>query len=263
MNQKTNGGNLFFAFILVVGLIAITRFTSLKPHWGSLEMGATSTITVSGLAKKEQNNQIANFTAGMDSIETSKEEALNKVNEAMNQLIAKVKDFGIKEEDIQTQTASVYQETEYVDSNTSGVTNMMYPERGDAQKGDWRANNSVSIKLREVDRAEALLAILNESGANYVYGPDFSIEDVDSASDELLADAVNNAREKAEKIATANNQKVGKIIALTEGGVSPIYSAYKLMAPMTGAGNETAIDANLEPGSSTTSKTVTVTFELN
>ena len=263
MNQKPNGGNLFFAFILVIGLIAITRFTNFKPHWGSLEMGATSTITVSGLAKKEQNNQIANFTAGMDSIETSKEEALNKVNEAMNQLIAKVKDFGIKEEDIQTQTASVYQETEYVDSNTSGVTSMIYPERGDAQKGDWRANNSVSIKLREVDRAEALLAILNESGANYVYGPDFSIENADLASDELLVDAVINAREKAEKIATANNQKVGKIIALTEGGVSPIYSAYKLMAPMAGGGDEVAIDANLEPGSSTTSKTVTVTFELN
>jgi phosphatidylserine/phosphatidylglycerophosphate/cardiolipin synthase-like enzyme len=78
MNQKQNGGNLFFAFILVVGLIAITRFTDLKPHWGSLEMKPTSTITVSGLAKKEQSNQIANFTAGMESIETSKEEALNK-----------------------------------------------------------------------------------------------------------------------------------------------------------------------------------------
>jgi len=257
MNQKPNGGNLFFAFILVVGLIAITRFTNLKPHWGSLEMGSTSTITVSGLAKKKQSNQIASFTAGMDSIETSKEEALNKVNEAMNQLIAKVKDFGIKEEDIQTQTASVYQETDYVDSN------MMYPQRGDAQKGDWRANNSVSIKLREVDKAEDLLAILNESGANYVYGPDFSIEDADLASDELLTEAVTNAREKAEKVAAANNQKVGKIISLTEGGTSPVYSAYKLMAPMAGGGSESAIDANLEPGSSTTSKTVTVTFELN
>jgi uncharacterized protein YggE len=226
-------------------------------------MGSTSTITVSGLAKKEQSNQIASFTAGMDSIEESKEEALNKVNEAMNQLIAKVKDFGIKEEDIQTQTASVYQETEYVELSNSGITKTMYPQRGDAQKGDWRANNSVSIKLREVDKAEDLLAILNESGANYVYGPDFSIEDVDLASDELLTEAVINAREKAEKVAAANNQKVGKIISLTEGGISPIYSAYKLMAPMTGGGGESAIDANLEPGSSTTSKTVTVTFELN
>ena len=257
MNQKQNSGTLLFAFILVVGLIAITRFTDLKPHWGSLEMKTTSTITVSGLAKKEQDNQIADFTAGMDSIEASKEEALNKVNEAMNQLIAQVKEFGIKEEDIQTQTASVYQETDYVSIDTN-----MYP-RGDAQKGDWRANNSVSIKLREVEKAEALLAILNESGANNVYGPSFGIEDANLASDDLLADAVANAREKAEKIAAANNQEIGKIISLTEGGVSPILSAYKL-APMAGGGmSESAIDADLEPGSSTTSKTVTVTFELN
>lgn len=263
MNQKQNSVTLLVAFLLVVGLIAITRFTYLKPHWGSLEMRANSTITVSGTAKKEQLNQIANFTAGVESIEETKEEALNKTNEAMNQLIAKAKEFGIKAEDIQTQNANVYQETEYVTTDSS-VNNLMYPQpdRGDARKGDWRADNSVSIKLREADKAEALLAILNASGANYVYGPNFSIDDAEAISDELLAGAVSNAREKAEKVAAANNQKVGKIISLTESGSYPAYESYKSAIPMAGGGI-TVMDAELEPGSSTTTKTVSVTFELN
>lgn len=262
MNQKLNVNALLF-FILIVGLIAITRFTDLKPHWGSLEMRANATITVSGTAKQEQNNQIANFTAGMESIETTKEEALNKTTKAMNQLIEKVKAFGIKDEDIQTQSASVYQETEYVPMEKTNTLIYPQPERGEARKGDWRANNSVSIKLREVDRAEELLAILNSSGANYVYGPDFSLDDMVSASDALLTEAVINARTKAEKIATANNQKVGKILSLVEGNTYPIYSSYKSAMPLVGGGTEVAMDASLEPGSSTTSKTVTVTFELN
>lgn len=263
MNQKQLSGTLLLAFVLVIALITITRFTNLKPHWGSLEMRSNATITVSGTAKKEQPNQIANFTAGVESIEETKEAALNKANEAMNELIIKVKEFGVKEEDIQTQNASVYQETEYVSTNDSVSSNLMYPQpdRGNAKKGDWRANNSITIKLREANQAEALLAILNASGANYVYGPDFSIDNTESTSDELLTEAVTNAREKAEKIAAANKQTVGKIISFTEGGVYPIYESYKSAIPM--AGGSAVADASLEPGSSTTSKTVTVTFELN
>lgn len=261
MNQKPLEKNLLFIFVLVIGLIAITRFTELKPHWGSLEMRSNSTITVSGTAKKEQLNQIANFTAGVESIEETKEAALNKTNEAMNQLITKVKDFGIEAENIQTQNVNVYQETEY-DADDS-VSNLIYPQpdRGSARKGNWRANNSVTIKLEEIDKADALLAILQASGANYVYGPDFSLSDTRAASDELLAEAVINAREKAEKLATANNQKVGKIISLTEDGNYPVYyESYKFAVPMTAGGS--VADANLEPGASTTSKTVVVTFEL-
>lgn len=264
MNQKQNFATILFAFVLLVGLIAITRFTNLKPHWGSLEMRPTATITVSGTAKKEQVNQIANFTAGVESIEASKEAAMNKTNEAMNKLIAKVKEFGIKAEDIQTEQVNVYQETEYVSSGDAQT--MIYPPQPDtrAQKGQWRANNSVSIKLREVDKAEQLLAILNENGTNYVYGPNFTIDDAETAGDELLSQAVANAKTKAESIANANNQRVGKIISLTESGSSyPIYSAYDSVMPMAGGMTKSVSNAELEPGSSSASKTVTVTFELN
>lgn len=259
MNEKPNQGNLLFAFILVVGLIAITRFTSLKPHWGTLEMRPSATITVSGTAKKEQANQIATFTAGVESIEASKEDALNKANEAMNELIAKVKAFGIEDQDIKTENASVYQETEYE------AEIMIYPapDRGNAKKGDWRANNSVTIKLKDVAKAEELLAILNSSGANYVYGPNFSVDDLAQSNDELLTEAVANAREKAERIAKSNQQSVGKMISVTESGNYPFYAAYESAMPMAMGSAKSITDANLEPGSSLSSKTVTVTFELN
>ncbi len=261
MNLKQHLLKILVCFLLVIGIMALTRFTALKPHWGSLEMRSSSSITVSGTAKKEQSNQIANFTVGVESIEESKEAALNKAATAVNQIIAKVKEFGIKAEDIQTQEASVYQETEYV---TNEVSTMIYPQpnRGDARKGDWRANNSLSIKLRNVDQAEALLTLLNNSDANYVHGPNFSLDDTEVIGDELLAAAVINAREKAEKIAAANKQKVGKILSLVEGGSYPVYDSYKSVMPMT-AGGTAVVEAELEPGSSTTTKTVTVTFALD
>ncbi len=276
MNPKQKDGTLFFAFILLIGLIALTRFTNLKPHWGSLEMRPVSSITVSGQAKKDQVNQIASFTAGVESIEATKEEALSKANETMNQLISKVKQFGIKEEDIKTEQTTVYQETEYVTEpmppveiqaveGSTGVSSMMYPRPSTKpQKGSWRANNSVSIKLRDAKQAETLLAILNESGANSVYGPNFSVDNAETLGDELLSAAVANAKQKASDIANANNQKVGKIISVTEGGnIYPMYGAYDSVMPMTAGMGKSISNAELEPGSSSTSKTVTVTFELN
>ncbi len=259
MYQKPQFNSLVIAFLLVVGLIALTRFTPLRPHWGSLEMRPSSTITVSGQAKKDQANQIAQFTAGFESIEASKEEALDKANTAMNELIAAVKAMGIDAADIQTEMANVYQETTYDRPEI-----MIYPpmpDRGEAVKGNWRANNSVSIKLRQVDQAEDLLALLNQSGANYVYGPNFMIDDMMTEDETLLNEAVANAKAKAVGIAAANNQKVGKIISLSENGAYPMYAAYETM-PMAMGSAKDSVRTDLEPGSSTTYKSVIVTFEL-
>lgn len=268
MNPQRNDGTILLIFALTIALIAITRFTSIRPHWGSLEMRPASTVTVTGTAKKDQANQIASFTAGVESIEPSKEAALGKVNEAMNQLIAKVKDFGIKAEDIETTQANVYQDTEYINqvegSTGTGVTTMMYPQPpqpSKAVKGDWRATNLVTIKLREVSRADGLLSILNNSGANNVSGPNFNLEDAQASSDQLLTEAVANARFKAEQIATANSQKIGKIISVSENGY---YGGYETAMPMMALSRTKDVAvANLEPGSSQTSKSVVVTFELN
>ena len=75
--------------------------------------------------------------------------------------------------------------------------------------------------------------------------------------------SLNTPQKKAEKVATANQQTVGKIVSLIEGSSSPVYANYKSIMPTAGGMTEAAVDAELEPGSSTTSKTVTVTFELN
>lgn len=257
--QNTKHSTLLLGFILILALMAITRFTPLRPHWGSWESKYTSTITVTGEAEETVTNQIAQFTAGVEAIEADKETALTKANEAMNTLVAQVKAMGVAEADIQTQTASVYQETEY-----EQIEPMIYPpmpDTGSARKGNWRANNSVSITLRTVNQASALLDLLNNSGANYVYGPSFSIDSA-TENDELLAKAVIDAREKAEKLATANGQKVGKIISLSEMDYS-MYGGYAETMSARVMDNGKAMPApELEPGSSKVTQSVSVTFEL-
>lgn len=258
-NHKYSPWLLVFGF--TVALIALTRFTPLKPHWGSLEMRQAATITVTGEARETRTNQVAQFTAGFEAIEVDKDTALSKANQAMNEVIEQVKTLGVEAADIQTENANVYQEIEY-----ERVEILIYPpmpDAGTAKKGQWRANNSVSIKLRNIDQAEQLLSLLQNSGANYVYGPNFGLDQDQIATDtELVTQAVAAAKTKAEQIAAASGQRVGKMVSFYENETYPVFRGYAETMPMAMGSSKDAVVANVEPGSSQLHKTVTVTFEL-
>jgi hypothetical protein len=229
--------------ILLFGVFIIPwRFI----NWGKIELLPASTITVSGEARLEEKSQIATFTAGVTAINDNKETAVSEVNQIIGEVISAVKTFGIAEEDIQTRSLSVHQVQEaFIDDDD---------EISRVRLGQWRANNTIEITLRDVDKASTLADLLNESGATNVHGPNFSLDDTQDSEVILLEEAINNAREKAEKIAEASGRKLGKIITVTEGSQqsSGIFRGLEM------AGGGTPI----EPGTETVYQTVTVTFEL-
>ena len=202
-----------------------------------LEFRPTSTVTVSGEAKSEQKSQVATFNAGVMVVSDNKENAVSEVNTKMEAIVASVKEFGIDEKDVKTQNLSIYQQEQ-------------------PRVGEWRVSTDISIKLREVDKANDLADLLTQSGATSVYGPSFTVDDTEEAEAGLVDQAIKNAREKAEAIAAASGGKLGKVMSVTEGtagsGFYPIAER-----SMSGGGG-----AALEPGSQTVSKTVTVVFEL-
>ncbi len=213
-------------------------------NWGKLQLASVKTITVIGEAKTQQRNQIANFTAGVTSIKDNKDDAINEVNSKIETIIASVKTFGIKAEDIQTQNLSVYQEEE------------TYYEEGTQKRrpGQWRVNNSIQVTLRDIDHASELANLLSRSGATNVYGPNFQLEETQAAEESLLAEAIENARKKAQEIAQSSGGTLGKIISITEGYQQPV--TFRSLEGIGGGGPP------VEPGTSTVQKTVTVVFEL-
>jgi uncharacterized protein YggE len=231
---------IMVVIVVVIGVVMIP-----KMNWGRVTMQPGEVVTVTGEARKIEKNQMASFTAGVESVNDKKEEAVKEVNDKVQALISAVKGFGIKTEDIKTQNTSVYQSEE------------MYWDNGvqKSRKGQWRVSNSIEIVLREVDKTSALTDLLNASGANNVYGPNFQMDSSNKVETELFDEAIKNAREKAEAIAKASGRNLGKVMSVNEGGsVSnlPIYAAKDGM----GGGSP------IEPGSSTISKSVIVVFEL-
>jgi hypothetical protein len=248
MNPKRLIQYLLSAGIILFVLAIVGAF--LLPwrsvNWGTFAWKPASSVTVVGEAKQEEQNKRASFTAGVNVIKDKKDDATGEANTKITAIIDAVKNFGIKAEDIKTQNLSIYQEEE------------TYTEGGKQKRrpGQWRVGNSVEITLRDVQKAGALADVLSKAGASSVYGPNFTLEDNPESRNALLSAAVADARKKAELLAKAAGKKLGDVITVSEGAVS---ESRLMQFEGAGAGGG---GADLQPGSETVRKSVTVTFSL-
>lgn len=225
------------AVILVLILVWVIPWN--KVNWGRITWQTPETVTVNGEAKSQEKNQIANFSAGVMAQNMDKNKAITEVNTKMDDLVKTIKDFGINAADIKTQSLSYYQEP-----------------KGGQNPDQWQVNNTIEIVLRDISKASDLADLLAKSGANNVYGPNFTMDDTNEAEKGLYDKAIKDAREKAQAIATASGRTLGKILSVSDGGTpNSIYPMYV----KDGAGGG---GMPVEPGSTTVYKNLTVTFEL-
>jgi len=226
-------------FLLIV--LGAKNYKSDKNSCGEREI-----VTVSGEANLEEMNKLASFTVSIEGEDEEKDKAVKDLEERSARVIKLVKDFGIEDKDIETETMNVYQESIWDD--------------GEKRKGDWKASTSISLVLREVDKSSKLTSLLNSSDIERVNGPNFYIDEDDKENDkELFEMAVKDAREKAELLAKSAGRRLGEAVKISEGSSSQ-PSVYKAM----GGVMELSTDSSMpvEVGSSKLSKSVVVVFEL-
>jgi hypothetical protein len=241
--------NLFVSVFVLGLLLSAFYFLPLKDiKWGKIEFTQPSTIVVTGIAESKEKTQIATFTAGVSAVSDNKDEAVNSVNQKVEGIINAVLKFGIERSDIKTENLNIYQQEEtYWDEG-----------RQKTRPGQWRVSNNISIVLRNVDRASELSKVLTQTGATNVYGPNFSFDDTKAVEESLIKDAIENAKNKAQKIADLSGKKLGGIVSVSEGYPSQVIPYLKSDIGLGGGGG----GAPIEPGSGTVSKTVTVIFEI-
>lgn len=257
--------------VAIITAFGIGSFVQNDFSWGIVSVRPAPSITVAGYAEQDEQNQIAYFSAGLNSTNVDKDTAVSEVNSGVAEIIRLLEEFGIPKDDIQTQSVSIYR-MERPPFETQAEIMMMAPDQlratttpsSDSPGGQdavWQASNSLEITLREVERAGELADLLASTGATNVYGPSFSLDDREKTEEALLEAAITNAREKAEKIAASSGRRLGKIEHVVEGGSSgPVYPMYARAESAMGMGG--GFDSAVEPGTTQVSKSVTVTFTL-
>lgn len=120
----------------------------------------------------------------------------------------------------------------------------------------YRASEGVTVITHEPESAGELVAAGVAAGATSTRGPRFFASDREAAYRAALVEAMQQAKGKAELLASAAGATLGPAITIVEsGGVTPVS------APQKGAA-EDAPAPPVEPGASTVQATVEATFGL-
>lgn len=169
---------------------------------------------------------------------------LKKTNDRIvNEVLGFIRGMGIDDKDVRTQYIRLSKNYEY-----------------QTKTYNYAANQSISVKLRDLRKYEALMNGLLESGINRIDGVSFSSSKRKELESEARTGAMANAKMKAEEYAGALGQSIGKAISITEFGptVTPPPFARGVMAMDAKSGTEQTI----APGEMEIRVTINVKFEL-
>lgn len=205
------------------------------------------TVSVSGHGEVNIPPDTASVTVGVDVIQPTLEEAQDQATAQATAVIEAVKAAGIAPEDVQTEYYSVNILRDY--SENADPTTIT----------GYEIINQLRVTVRDTDTLGEILEAAVSAGANSIYGVNFFVDDQTEAQREARVQAVENAREKAEELAGAAGMTLGPVVAISEGAppvIGPVYGR--------GGGEMAMADAAvpIEPGSTTVSVDVTMTFEL-
>jgi uncharacterized protein YggE len=198
-------------------------------------------ITVTGLGTVTSVPDEAEFSLGVQTTAETAREALGANSEKMKDVLDALRKAGVDRKDVKTQDVSV---------------SPSYADKGEID--GYTARNSVSVKIRDLSTAGAVLDAASNAGANEVYGPSLTRSDQEGQQAKALREAVADARRKAEALADAAGVRLGSVTAITEGAnaaPSPYYEA---------SAGRMALDqaAPIEPGTQDLQASVTVTFAI-
>lgn len=183
---------------LVVALAACGR----APHDGRGVAHDEVLVQVSATARGEARPDEALIGVGVTAVRPTAAEASAEANRILTRISQELGRLGVAADDVQTQGISL-QRIDYG------------PERG-----RFRADNRVEVRLREPARAGEAIAAATEAGGNVISGPDLRVRDPERAYDTARAEAYKAARARAEAYAKAAGLKVRRVLAIQDGEIA-------------------------------------------
>lgn len=205
-------------------------------------------LTVAAEGKSTRAPDIAQFSAGVASTGKNAGAAMAANAAAMSRVIAALKAAGVAPRDIQTANLSLSPQFENLPQGENRAPRIV----------GYQASNTVSVRARDLTKLGTIIDSLVSAGANQVNGPDFGLDQPDTALDEARTAAMKSARARADLYARAAGLKVLRVVSINEsGGYIPqprLFMAAKTM--------DVAAASPVESGEVATNVNVTVQYEL-
>lgn len=208
----------------------------------------TRTVTVTGLGHATATPDNFQINIGIEALRETVREAYSAAGAALNAVQAKLLENNVPQESMTSTGLDVRSETRWQEGAGSVVTG-------------YTVSSTLNVVLKYDGGGEDVIAAVVDAGDNAVRLNRLVpvVTNPEAAQDEAKERAFASAYRAAKLYAAAAGATLGEVLAITEG-VQPSSSPAPIMARALKTSDSAM---KIEPGQSTISESVSVTFALN
>lgn len=206
---------------VLVGAMVISEIKGYRFIGGGVS--ATNTIVVEGVGEVFASPDIANISFTIRGEAKKVADAQDKVTVKIKAALAGVRKLGVADKDIKTENYSSYPKYEWQESQIVCITTPCPYRPGKQVIVGYEVSQTVTIKVRDLEKVNTLVDVLATSGVTEMQGPNFAIDDEDGLKAEARKIAIEKARAKAEVLARDLGVTLVRVVSFAEGGNYPIY----------------------------------------
>ena len=185
----------------------------------SVEEVQMANLAVDASATKKVQPDYALVNIAVKSDATTAKEAADQCAEIVNAVMAVLDEQGIAKEDYKTASLNVYPQVDYSQSPPKTYGYTVY--------------NQLQVKVRALDKMGQVLGATLDAGANEINDIQYLVEETSEIYQEALAEAYQNAKAKAELLATSQGVALqARPVRIEEVQVSPYDPIYRNYSPI-------------------------------
>lgn len=229
--------------VLAAALLAMATLSACGRNETLLAVNASATTRTAP--------DLAVVTLGVLARGASARAAQEAQNTQMSAVLAAARAAGADENDIQTVGFSLEPQYAYARGQAARITGYL-------------SRNTVSVRIRDLNAVSGLIDATVAQGANELHGIQFTFQDEEASREAARAQALQTARQRAERYAEAAEMRVAGIRSIIEpGSVAPPADGRQAGYALGAVASEQAADASrINPGELDNQASVTVVFEL-
>ncbi len=207
---------------LALGLLAVFLFVASVYGLKSLRyigsgVSASNTISVSGEGEVFAVPDTATFSVTIQEKGKDVAAAQTVATKKNNDIVAYLKEAGVDEKDIQTADYNVNPQYEY----SNGMCTSGYCQPGKQTLVGFEVTQTLTVKVKDTDKAGDLLSGVGSRGASSVSGLSFTIDDQDKLEADARDKAIADAKAKGEKLAASLGVSIVRVVGFSENSYQP------------------------------------------
>jgi uncharacterized protein YggE len=239
---------LLSAIFTVLLLMLVNYFFNHSWNFFVNSQVKTQTFSAQGTGTVTGTPDQGNISFTVTKTATTLQNAQNQANVSMNTILGDLQKAGVEKKDIQT---SNYASSPNYDDSGNSIVN-------------YTVSENVNVTLHDNSKANTVIDLVTKDNAENISGPDLTFSDTkqQQLEDQARIAAINNAKNKAQSLASAAGMHLGKVINVQETQPTPIYPFHPVMldAKMPQAAGA-AVPTQINPGQNTVTSTVTLTYQ--